>query len=82
MLATPFPPDDRSIGYEREIVGLEGVGQATTDGAIEVADAVVSHLRELSGGQENDPDRKARLRDFCLKFAERAFRRPLTDRAA
>lgn len=79
VLATPFPPDDRSIGYERGSSVSKEWEQATTDGAIEVADAVVSHLRELSGVKENDPDREPRLRDFCLKFAERAFRRPLTD---
>ena len=25
------------------------------------------------------PDREPKLRDFCHRFAERAFRRPLTD---
>jgi cytochrome c553 len=76
---TAFPPDDRSVGYERGTSVSKAWDQATTDGAIEVAGYVGSHLRELSGVGENDPEREKRLREFCLRFAERAFRRPLTD---
>jgi hypothetical protein len=35
-------------------------------------------LKELSGASEDAPDREAKLREFCTKFAERAFRHPLT----
>jgi hypothetical protein len=110
---TPFPPDDRSVGYERGTSISKAWDQATTDAAIEVAGYVVAHLPELAGvpdraerhlpsplsgndeplgqdihggtkrspppqsGEKNGVD--ARLREFCERFAERAFRRPLSD---
>ncbi len=79
VLETPFPPDDRSVGYERGTTISKAWDSATTDAAIEVAGYVQAHLRELSGVREDAPDRKDRLRDFARTFAERAFRRPLTD---
>jgi cytochrome c553 len=75
----PFPPDDRSIGYERGTSVSKAWDQATTDAAIEVAGYVVSHLKELAGAQEGAADRDKKTREFCQRFAERAFRRPLTD---
>jgi hypothetical protein len=79
VVRTPFPPDDRSAGYERGTALSKAWVDATTEGAIEVATYVVNNLAELAGPGADGPDRKARLRDFCLRFAERAFRRPLTD---
>src|SRR5439155_3412263 len=40
---------------------------------------VLSHLRELAGVSDTAADREQRLREFCLRFGERAFRRPLTE---
>ena len=77
VLETPFPPDDRSIGYERGTSVSKAWDTATTDAAIETADYVVARLRELSGASDTDSDREAKLRAFALKFVERAFRRPL-----
>lgn len=79
VLATPFPADDRSVGYERGTSISRAWEQATTDAAIEIVDYVASHLAELSGVRDNASDRPAKLRDFCRRFAERAFRRPLSD---
>jgi hypothetical protein len=79
VATTPFPPDDRSVGYERGTSVSKSWEQATTDGAIVVAGYVASHLRELSGASDGDPDREAKLREFARRFAERAFRRPLTE---
>jgi cytochrome c553 len=79
ILTTPFPPDDRSIGYERGTSISRAWEQATTDAAIEIVDYAARHLAELSGVREDAPDRAAKLRDFCRRFAERAFRRPLSD---
>ncbi|MEK6257347.1 MAG: DUF1592 domain-containing protein [Planctomycetota bacterium] len=79
VVTAPFPPDDRSIGYERGTTISKEWDQATTDAAIEVAAYVLAHLAELSGVKGDAGDREPRLREFCLKFAERAFRRPLTD---
>jgi mono/diheme cytochrome c family protein len=75
---TPFPPDDRSVGYERGTSISKAWDAATTDGAIETAGYVLGHLRELSGVEDGASDRAARLREFCRRFAERAFRRPLS----
>jgi mono/diheme cytochrome c family protein len=79
VLTTPFPPDDRSIGYERGTTVSASWESATTEAAIEVAAYVVEHLDELAGIKRDDPDRDARLRDFASTFVERAFRRPLGD---
>ncbi len=76
--ATPFPPDDRSIGYERGTSVSKAWDEATTTSALETAGYVTSHLRALSGAAEDAPDRDTRLRKFCRQFVERAFRRPLT----
>ena len=76
--STPFPPDDRSVGYERGTTISKEWDQATTEAALEVADYVAPRLKELAGAVGDGPEREAKLREFCLKFAERAFRRPLT----
>jgi hypothetical protein len=79
VLQTPFPPDDRSVGYERGTSISKAWDQATTDAAIEVVSYISTRLGELAGVKEDAKDREARLREFCTKLAERAFRRPLTD---
>jgi hypothetical protein len=78
VLKTAFPPDDRSVGYERGTSISKAWDEATTDAAIEVAGYVVSHLKELSGVSDSAPDREPKLRAFCERIIERAFRRPLT----
>jgi hypothetical protein len=78
VMQSAFPPDDRSLGWERGTsVSKEWVA-ATTDAALEVASYVTSRLAELAG-TDGGPDRNAKLRQFCKVFAERAFGRPLTD---
>ena len=79
ICSTSFPPDDRSMGYERGASISEAWEQATTDGALETAAYVVAKLNELAGTKDDDPKRKEKITEFCVKFAERAFRRPLTD---
>lgn len=79
VLATPFPADDRSVGYERGTSISRAWEQATTDAAIEIADYVARNLAELAGVRDDAADRPAKLREFCRRFAERAFRRPLTE---
>jgi hypothetical protein len=78
VCSTPFPPDDRSYGWERGTTVSKEWDQAETDAALEAAHYVGSRLTELSGARDSDPQRKEKVRDFCLAFAERAFRRPLT----
>lgn len=79
VLATPFPPDDRSLGYERGTSISKAWDQATTDAAIEVAAYVNDRLAELAGASGENADYEPKLREFCRRFAERAFRRPLTE---
>ena len=78
VLATPFPPDDRSIGYERG----SGVSKEWFAAAAAAASTVASHVLDrvdrLAGTQPGAADRAARLRAFAATFAARAFRRPLT----
>jgi hypothetical protein len=78
-IETPFPPDDRSLGWERGTAISKEWEQATTEGAIETAAYVLAHLPELAGVAEGAKDRTQKLKEFGRKFAERAFRRPLTD---
>lgn len=81
VVTTPFPPDDRSVGYERGTAISKEWAQATTDGAIETAAYVVRKLRDLAGyGRDANPEeRKKKVREFCVRFVERAHRRPLSD---
>lgn len=79
VVSSPFPPDDRSLGWEKATSISKEWDQATTDAAIEIATYVVDHLDELSGTKRDAGDRVGRLQDFCRRFAERAFRRPLDD---
>jgi len=79
VIGTPFPPDDSSTGYARGTSVSREWDAATTYAALEASDYVVAHINRLAGTDENAADRKARLREFCVTFAERAFRRPLTD---
>ena len=79
VLQTAFPADDQSVGYERGTSISKAWDQATTDAALEVADYVAAHLGELAGVKDGAGDREAKVRDFCRKFAGRAFRRPLSD---
>jgi mono/diheme cytochrome c family protein len=74
----PFPPDDRSIGYERGTSVSKAWDEATTEAAFETAAYVATHLSELSGVADNAPDRAPKIQAFCRQFVERAFRRPLT----
>src|SRR5207248_5196376 len=78
VVTTPFPPDDRSMGYERGTSVSKEWDAATTSAALETADYVAKHLRELSGVPDDAPDRENRAREFCRQFVERALRRPLT----
>src|SRR5262249_6411225 len=73
----PFPPDDRSTGYERGTSVSKAWDEATTAAALETAAYVTVHLKDLSGVADDAPDRKVRLQTYCRQFVESAFRRPL-----
>jgi hypothetical protein len=80
VLQTPFPPDDRSMGYERGASVSKEWQRATTDAAFEVAGYVGAHFREEPGLAEESLGHDQKTRRFCEQFVQRAFRRPLSDR--
>jgi mono/diheme cytochrome c family protein len=105
VLTTPFPPDDRSVGYERGNAISRAWDNSTTDAALEVAAYVSAKRVELAGvneprvrapnspsfrntrrrpgDEDRTPDttetRAKKIDEFCRKFLERAFRRPIAD---
>jgi mono/diheme cytochrome c family protein len=79
VLATRFPPDDRSVGYERGTAISKSWDDATTEAALETAGYVAQNLHRLSGANPEQVGDKPVLRRFCLQFVEQAFRRPLSD---
>ena len=78
VIATPFPPDDRSMGYERGDSVSQAWDQAATHAALEAAGYTSAHLDQLTGSRAESGDRDKKLRQFCQRFVERAFRRPLS----
>jgi cytochrome c553 len=79
VIDAPFPPDDRSLGWERGTQVSKEWDAATTEAALEASAYVLARLPELAGTQPGAADRTAKLKAFCQKFAERAVRHPLTD---
>ncbi len=77
IVSTPFPPDDRSVGYERGTAISRAWDEATTDAALETSAYIVSKLDSLAKTKSDDKERTQKLKTFCRDFAERAFRRPL-----
>ncbi len=75
----PFPPDDSSVGYARGTTVSREWDQAQTYAAMEIVSDVVKNLGRLADFKEDSPDRTERIKIFCHRFAERAFRRPLTE---
>lgn len=81
VVGTPFPPDDKSMGWERGTRVSKEWDAAVTEAALELAAYVIKFHEQLAGINPKDPaDKKApKLKEFAAKFVERAFRRPLTD---
>jgi hypothetical protein len=78
VIATFFPPDDASVGYERGTMVSKAWHEATTKAAVEAATQIEARLDLLAGVNDKTTNRVERLKTFCAAFAERAFRRPLT----
>lgn len=78
VVTTRFPPDDGSVGYERGTAVSKSWYEATTFAAVEIANHVVDRLDRLAKTKVDAEDRKQRVHEYCRRFAERAFRRPLT----
>jgi mono/diheme cytochrome c family protein len=78
VVTAPFPPDDRSMGYEIGNSISKEWDDATTAAALETADYVVEHLADFV----RNTDDPTLLKAFCRTFVERAQRRPLEDETA
>ncbi|MDB4793132.1 DUF1592 domain-containing protein [bacterium] len=79
IVSTPFPPDDASLGYERGSSVSQAWVSATTQAAMEIANIVVQRLDRLAKTNRDDDKRRDKVKDFCYRFVELAFRRPLTE---
>ena len=83
-VSTPFPPDDRSAGYERGVAVSAAWDEAATEAAFQTADLLVGAedraSKFLKLKKDDSPERQAeKARAFCEEWTERAFRRPLTE---
>ena len=78
VVATAFPPDDGSLGYERGSAVSKGWHEITTKAAIESAAEVTDRLRLLTKSSDDAPDFADKIKLFARTLAERAFRRPLS----
>jgi cytochrome c553 len=79
VVSTPFPPDDRSVGYERGSSISKAWEQASTDAAIETAGYVSGRLSQFADTRREATDRAEKIRRFCEDFVQRAFRRRLSE---
>ena len=79
VVDTPFPADDRSLGFERGNSISRQWHAATSTAAVAAANEVIARLPILAGITENSENREARLKEFVVRFATVAFRRPLSE---
>lgn len=79
VVATRFPADDASHGYERGTAVSKTWDEATTAAALEVANHVVKRLDRLAGTRPGEPERTKKIEAFAARFVAGAFRRPLSD---
>jgi hypothetical protein len=78
VIQTPFPPDDRSMGFERGTSISRAWDESVTYAALEVAAYLGSRMEKLAGGKPEGAEGRNRIREKARLFAERAFRRPLS----
>jgi mono/diheme cytochrome c family protein len=78
VLATRFPANDSSRGYERSGPPTKEWDEATTAAAFDVANHLVKHVDRLAGTRPGDPERPQKVATLAERFTTAAFRRPLT----
>ncbi len=78
VVSVPLPPDDGSIGYERGASVSREWTEAVAKGALQAAGLVGPQLFGLAGTKADAPDRAEKLKAFSLRFAQLAYRRPLS----
>lgn len=80
LAKTSFPPDDRSLGYERGSDISKEWLSAVTRASLDVAEQVDSILGHISGVKsKDDPQKTEKLISVAMRILERAYRRPLTE---
>jgi hypothetical protein len=79
VVAAAFPPDDASYGYERGSAVSREWHDAVVRAAAEMASGLMPMIDQVVGKNKDGGDRAEKLREFCLRLAERAYRRPLDD---
>jgi hypothetical protein len=79
VVSVPLPPDDGSIGYERGSSVSREWTEAVAKGALQVSAQVGPNLFALAGTKADAPDRAEKLKAFSLRFAQLAYRRPLSE---
>lgn len=79
VVETPFPPDDRSLGYERGNAVSPAWQTAVMNAATETATEVVNRLPLLAKLDKDKSTHTEEIRPFLLELANQAFRRPLTE---
>ncbi len=78
VVSVPLPPDDASVGYERGASVSREWTEAVAKGAMQVSALVGPNLFAFAGTKAEAPDRAEKLKAFSLRFAQLAYRRPLT----
>lgn len=79
VISVPMPPDDASMGYERGVSVSREWTEAVAKGALQAAALLAPRLHEYAGTTATAADRPAKLKTFILRFAQLAYRRPLTE---
>ncbi len=79
VISVPLPPDDGSIGYERGASVSREWTEAVAKGALQVSAMIGPQIFVLAGTKADAPDCADKLKAFSLRFAQMAYRRPLTD---
>ncbi len=78
-VATNFPADDASSGYERGTSVSQQWDESVTAAANETASWISAHLWRLAKTELAAADRNEKVQQFCHQFVERAFASPLND---
>lgn len=76
VVETPFPPDDRSMGYEHGANVSKAWHDATTQAALEVAAHLEQNLQARVGA---GPQEREKILAYAGQFVARAFRKPLSE---
>ena len=76
---TAFPPDDASYGYERGSAISREWHEALVRSATGIAAGLMPELDRMAGTKPDAGDRPDKVKTFCTHFAQRAFRRPLSE---